>query len=218
MQRPDVKSALARSLGAAALLGAGWVGWGLYVRTTTETVSYDTVVTLDGVEVRRYPETVVATTTAGSPNEAFGRLFRYIEGENRADEEIAMTAPVATRPDAVLTRPESVPVTAPVATESADGETEMAFFLPTEYAVESAPAPTDPEVRVERLPERTLAVLPFSWYATDERVDRLERRLLGALDDHGVPAVGDTFLMRYDPPLTPPFMRRNEVAVEVAPT
>ncbi|RBI61254.1 heme-binding protein [halophilic archaeon] len=218
MQRPDVKSALARSLGAAALLGSAWVGWGLYVRTTTETVSYDTVVTLDGVEVRRYPETVVATTTAGSPNEAFGRLFRYIEGENRADEEIAMTAPVATRPDAVLTRPESVPVTAPVATESADGETEMAFFLPTEYAVESAPAPTDPEVRVERLPERTLAVLPFSWYATDERVDRLERRLLGALDDHGVPAVGDTFLMRYDPPLTPPFMRRNEVAVEVAPT
>ena len=215
MRGSRVKSWLATSLGAGAVLSLLWVGAGAYARVRTEEVPYETVLTLDGVEIRRYPETVVARTSAQNPGTAFGRLFRYIEGENRADETVAMTAPVATQPEALVPRSESIPMTAPVATERTGDETEMAFYLPEEYTVESAPVPDDPAVTVEREPSRTLAVFSFSWYATDERVAQYERRLFERLDDHGLATVGDPFLMRYDAPWTPPFMRRNEVAVGV---
>ena len=39
-------------------------------------------------------------------------------------------------------------------------------------------------------------------------------RVLDALDAHGIATRGGPFLMRYNDPWTPPFMRRNEVAIE----
>jgi hypothetical protein len=67
---------------------------------------------------------------------------------------------------------------------------------------------------VER-PSRTLAVLSFSWWATDGRTARKQRALLDALVDADLTVAGEPFLMQYDPPWTPPFLRTNEVAVEV---
>ena len=62
---------------------------------------------------------------------------------------------------------------------------------------------------------RTLAVVSFSWWPTAGRVERAERRLLATLADHGIEAVAEPFLLGYDAPWTPPFLRTNEVAVEV---
>ncbi len=197
------------ALGALATLGLAWVGWGAYVRRTTERIPYTTALTLDGVEIRRYPDSVVARTTADNEGEAFRRLFQYITGANDSSEKIAMTAPVTTEP-------EQIAMTAPVASETTEKGIEMAFFLPGEYTAEGAPTPTNDEVFVEHVGARTLAVRPFSWYASDGRVEQNRRRLFDALSAHDLTPVGDPFLLRYDDPWTPPFMRTNEVAVELA--
>ncbi|MGD6980978.1 SOUL family heme-binding protein [Citricoccus zhacaiensis] len=60
---------------------------------------YETLRGHDGVEVRRYPEHVLAETTveAGfedAGNRAFRILFGYISGTNQAEQKVAMTAPV----------------------------------------------------------------------------------------------------------------------------
>lgn len=226
-------------LGAGGLLAA-WVGWGRYVDRATERVPYDVVESFDGVELRRYPRAVLVETTADDNGTAFWRLFRYISGENAADETVSMTAPVttsATGTDISMTAPvrtvreavssgdagepaesgEKVPMTAPVRTrpEPADGGVTMAFYLPAEYDPGTAPTPTDPRVRLVVEPPRTLAVREFSWYATDGRVEENLRTLRDALAEHGVEARGRPLLLQYDDPWTPPFMRRNEVAVEV---
>lgn len=215
--------------GAGGLLAA-WVGWGAYVGRTTERVPAETIDTFDGVELRRYPRTVLVETTADDQSTAFGRLFRYISGENAADEELSMTAPVATDAagtDVPMTAPvrtaltggENVPMTAPVRTSAGsngrDGGVTMAFYLPAEYTPGSAPTPTDPRVRLVVEPPRTLAVRRFSWYATDDRVERNLREMRDALDGREVEPHGRPVVFQYDAPLTPPFMRRNEVAVEV---
>ncbi|EFW90809.1 SOUL heme-binding protein [Haladaptatus paucihalophilus DX253] len=207
MARNITKSA-ALALGTAAALGAAWVGWGAYTRRTTDRVPYTTALHVDGVEIRRYPDTVVAKTTADSQGEAFQRLFRYIQGNNRSRDEIEMTAPVSTGR-------EKIAMTAPVASESSDGRMEMAFFLPGEYTAEGAPEPEDEAVTIESIEARTLAVRPFSWYATDARVADNRRRLFDTLSAHNLTPTGDPFLLRYDDPWTPPFMRRNEIAVEL---
>lgn len=190
-------------LGLAALVGL-WIGWGAYVSRTTERVPSDTIGSVDGVELRRYPRTVRAETTAPDARAAFRRLYRYISGENERREEVAMTTPVTVRGT-------TISMTAPVRTSAggddgkgiddshgsddddsgdrSDGshgsnggdrsdDVTMAFYLPQTYTAETAPTPTDPDVRLIVDPPRTVAVRRFSWYATDDPVDRSRRRLL----------------------------------------
>ena len=206
-----------RALTKATLAGgavlAGWVGWGVYSSRQAKSVPYERVRTLNGGEIRRYPETVRAETTAPSQGTAFRRLFGYISGANRGEESIAMTAPVETRGG------ESVAMTAPVRSEAAESDPEavrMAFYLPAEYGPETAPEPTEGDVALVTEPPKTVAVNRFSWYAPEWRVARRTRKLRSALDREGIEPVGDPYLLRYNDPWTPPFMRRNEVAVEVA--
>lgn len=197
---------------AAGAFFAAWTAWGIYSSRSTEAVPYDRVGALDGVELRRYPATVVAETTAPDQITAFRRLFRYISGANERTESIAMTAPVAT--DGSESLPTTGPVRSVIGAEDAD-TSRMAFYLPAEYRLETAPAPTAPSVRLVGEPPRTLAVTRFSWYAPSWRVERRERELRSVLAEAGVETRGEPFLLRYDDPWTPPFLRRNEVAVEV---
>lgn len=181
---------------------------------SAERVPYELLDGFDDVELRRYPRTLAVETTADDERTAFNRLFRYISGSNEGREEVAMTAPVRTDEDGGGF---DVPMTAPVRTDrtGSDEELRMAFYLPAEYDPGDAPIPTDPSVRLVVEPPRTLAVAAFSWYATDRRTERMATRLGDALEKRGIETAGEPFLLRYDPPLTPPFLRTNEVAVLV---
>jgi hypothetical protein len=237
--------------GVGALL-AGWTAWGLYAKRSVETVPAETVSTIDGVELRRYPTSVLVETTAPNQRDAFGRLFRYIAGENaagttipvedvaaetgeraeRSGERIAMTAPVEsvrrrlggrggdeeTTAGGDESAGTAVEMTAPVETASAGDRVRMAFYLPSEYDYETAPVPTNPDVRLVERPARTLAVRRFSGFARDGTVASNTDDLLGTLAAADVDVVGEPFLLRYDDPRTPPWLRRNEVAVEVRRT
>jgi hypothetical protein len=221
-----------------AVGGAGlalWTGWGLYSARSTERVPYDTLAELDGVEIRRYPRTILVETTAESNEAAFRRLFRYISGANESGEEVSMTAPVASDADGEtvsMTAPvrtdrtaddapdtdtdgDELSMTAPVRTNDGDSVT-MAFYLPSEYTPATAPTPTDSRVRLVVQPPQTLAVKTFSWWATDERVADQRSALLDTLTERGLDLRGEPFLLQYNAPYTPPFLRRNEVAVAVA--
>jgi hypothetical protein len=185
-----------------------WVGWGMYVGRTTERVPYEPLEQFDAVELRRYPRTILVETTAADSGTAFRRLFGYITGANDVSETVATTAPVTTGS-------ETLSMTAPVRTDRGAGTVTMAFYLPPEYTAETAPVPTDPDVRLAVEPSRTVAVRRFSWYATGDRVERERRRLFAALDERGIERCGQGGLLQYNDPWTPPFMRRNEVAVPV---
>ncbi|WP_415378510.1 SOUL family heme-binding protein [Halosimplex sp. TS25] len=212
--------------GAVGGIAAAVGGWTLYQRRTTETVPYTVVARLGDVELRRYPELVLAETVAPSENEAFGRLFRYISGENDGGDDLEMTAPVeVTDPGTKLAMTAPVEVARPTPARSttavepgagrAESGVRMAFYLPPEYDLDSAPSPSDDVVDLVSVPERTLAVRRFSWRPTDDRVDRETDRLLETLDEAGVPLDGEPFFMGYDAPWTLPPLRRNEVAVQI---
>lgn len=202
------------AVGATGVALAAWIGWGLYTNGTTETVPYEVRAREGSVEIRRYPETVGVETTADDDETAFGRLFRYIGGENEADDSVAMTAPVGT--EEADGSGESIDMTAPVRTDDADGgRVSMTFTLPSSYTKASAPVPTDPSVRLVVEAPRTVAAVRFSWFATAGRVERLTRTLLAGVAESGLEPVDEPVLLRYDAPRTPPFMRRNEVAVTV---
>ncbi|WP_042665113.1 heme-binding protein [Haloferax sp. ATB1] len=218
-------------------LGAGIVGVGLATAAVwtavdlvnnrgTERVPYKTVERIDGVELRRYPETIRVRTTASNGREAFFRLFNYIDGANEGGTSVSMTTPVETGADTRATGDaddgasvtgESISMTAPVETTREDGAT-MSFFLPATYTPETAPEPTNDDVKLVVDPPRTLAVLRFSWWAPSVRVSLKERTLRKTLAQAGIEPTSEPRLLRYDAPFTPPWLRTNEVVVEVDTT
>ena len=65
----------------------------------TEEAEYTVLLEEENLEVRRYEpqiiaETIVDTEFEDAGSEAFGRLFKYISGNNQSRQEIEMTAPV----------------------------------------------------------------------------------------------------------------------------
>ncbi|MUV59201.1 heme-binding protein [Halogeometricum sp. CBA1124] len=210
---------------------AAWTAWGLYSGRSAEGVPYESLRSVDGVELRRYPRTLLAETTAPNQVAAFRRLFDYISGANESSESVSMTAPVRTEEPAGgaarggervgVTAPvradrgETVSMTAPVRTDEEGDGVRMAFYLPRGDTLETAPMPTNSDVRLVVEGPKTMAVERFSWYATSGRVANAEQSLLDTLEREGIEVRGEPTLWQYDDPYTPPFMRRNEVAVEV---
>lgn len=194
---------------AVAGVLAAWVGWGVYVRRTTERVEYSVLERFDGIELRSYPEQAVITTVAPTQSIAFQRLFRYIGGANVPDADIPMTAPVATTG-------ETVKMTAPIGVGESEEGVRMSFYLPDGYTAASAPTPSDSNVVVASEPAGKLAVKRFLGPPTSGRIQRQRRLLVRAVTDRGLKINGDTFVFRYSDPYTPPFMQETEVAVPVA--
>ncbi|ACB26233.1 SOUL family heme-binding protein [Methylobacterium radiotolerans] len=180
------------------------------VRALYEQPAYTVVARLDrGVEIRSYaPRLAVETDARGQGDgDAFGRLFRYITGANRAGDRIAMTAPVESGGRRLAA---TVPV-------EQDGTGTMRFFLPRAVAAAGAPAPTGPGVRLVELPAELVAALRFSGRLTPEARAAQAGILAAVLAAAGRAPAGAPFVMGYDPPFAIPFLRRNEVAVRLPP-
>ena len=174
------------------------LGGGAVMAADIEEPGFDLVATLGPVEVRRYEPTIQAQTAlenSAATTSGFRRLANYIFGGNEADMEIAMTAPV----QETLNTPRPI----------------MAFTMPAAYSIEDLPRPTAPTVTLREIPGKTVAVIRFSGWATDSRVEHKTAQLLAELERREIQVVGELSLNQYNPPWTLPFLRRNEVMVEI---
>ena len=172
----------------------------------TEHIEYQVVRTIGEVEIRKYPPIVLVTVRTRFDDSAFSILFNYISGNNRASEKIPMTAPVVSTGSGT-----KIDMTAPVISD----ESTFSFVLPQGFDMQTAPRPVDPRIELVPVPSRHIAALRFSGRAYMRDVMEKERELLSTLQEHSVRAKGPPFLMRYNSPFAPGFLRRNEVAVEV---
>jgi hypothetical protein len=185
-------------MAAVAILAALllWTLYGAFVSMSIKEPPYQVIETLENnVEIREYSDQIWAVTLAEDQNQGFGRLFSYITGANEDEKKIEMTAPVVTSDE--------------------EGEMFMAFVMPEGFNREGTPRPLDERVKIELVKGRKMAVIAFSGYATEESRKRHLKILEETLVAHGIETSGDPALMQYNDPWTPPFMRRNEVELEV---
>lgn len=169
------------------------------------------------IEIRRYDEKLAAEATVPlaqdrtNDNTAFRLLFRYISGENEPSGKIAMTTPVETKRNS-----QKIAMTNPVETSTENDETyTMRFFLPEKYTMETAPEPKDERVKLVTIPPETVAVYRTSGVITDQRHRQEVEVLEEFLSNTGWEPAGEPYLLRYDPPFTPPMFRRNETVIPV---
>jgi hypothetical protein len=92
----------------------------------------------------------------------------------------------------------------------------MSFTMPSGSTLASLPIPDDARVRLRPLPERRIAALRFSGRYTPLTVGDKARELSRLVERAGLRPRGVVEFAGYDPPSTLPFLRRNEVWVEVA--
>lgn len=187
-------------VGFLAALGIAIGGWWMLIRGV-ETPAHRVIQAQGAFELRAYPAmTRVETDRTGDRDAAlrdgFGPLARYIFARERAGPAIAMTAPV-------------------VQTPGARGWT-VAFILPAAYAEAAPPAPASAELRVTREPAGQWAAVRFSGRADDADFAVREQALRDWMAAEGLTPTGPAVLAYYDDPLTPGFLRRNEVLIRVA--
>jgi hypothetical protein len=171
-----------------------------------------------GLEIRSYGPSVAAEATVPAATReqaseiAFHLLFTYITGANRGGQTIAMTTPVQQAPTLIDM---TTPVRIDAAATGGQPEVTMRFSLPAKVAGQP-PAPMDPRVRIVTVPPSTVAAIRYSGNPNEVARSAHQQELLRRLVSTGWQPAGTPYALNYDPPFAVPFLKRNEVVVEVS--
>lgn len=163
-----------------------------------ETAPYRVVANDDPFELRAYDGFYTATVDSSSW-EGFGgfsQIFQYISGSNETREKISMTTPVLN--------------------EMTPAHATTEFVMPASYSSQTLPQPADPDIRIRYHEPCLAAVIRFSGSVSQERIEVQRIRLTNWILSKGLRSIGGFRLARYNPPFIPPFLRRNELLIDVS--
>jgi DNA gyrase inhibitor GyrI len=147
--------------------------------------------------IREYDPIVVAETPVKSGdgmNSGFGRLFKFITGENSSKQKISMTTPVLM---------------------SAGTNATMAFVMPADATSASLPKPADGGVVIKTIDGGRFAVFRFSGNRELAGQNRAAEQLFAWAKANGYKPGPQALFAFYDPPWIPGFLRRNEAMVRI---
>ena len=194
-----------------------WITGTLFVIRGIEEPSYMVIEKKDGYEIREYEAYIVAEVEVEGDmrtamNSGFRQLAGYIFGGNTSKSQVAMTVPVMDTTKAS----ESIAMTSPVMERvSSLGKRIVAFTMPSKYTLDNLPKPDNENIRFRIVEKSQKAVLRYTWYATSKRVDKKKKFLNDLLIHDGYTIKGEMTSAQYNPPLSFPILRRNEIIVDI---
>ena len=182
----------------------------------TEEATY-ILVEKDGIfEIRDYAahilaEIIVDGNLEEAGSKAFNSLFRYISGDNRSRDKLAMTAPVSQQPLG-----QKINMTAPVGQQRIDDKWAVSFMMPASYTLETLPEPDNPKVKLRQIPARRIAAVRYSGFWSETAYLQYKLELESWIHKNQLSILGDPVWARYNAPFTPWFLRRNEILIPIA--
>jgi hypothetical protein len=200
----------------AALLIATTLLLFLIMTKTSQAIelpNYRVVLEAGDLELRDYAPSIVAETPMPGDfdqesDQSFRRLAGFIFGDNRS-RSAEPTAPQEAKPS------EKIAMTSPVTTVPSGDGWVMRFMMPSSYTMETLPVPNDDRVVLREDPGGLYAAVRFSGRWTEASFQKNLEELRGWMGERGLEAAAEPVIARYDPPWTPPFMRRNEILIAV---
>lgn len=209
-----IKKLLALCIAGAVIILGIWSIAGYMSNKGVEEPPFMVETQASDYEIRYYSVQLRAEVVMeGNYREALYGGFRvladYIFGNNTTSQSISMTAPVTAEAS------QKIPMTAPVLLAGAENRHVIAFIMPRIYSLESLPKPNNPDITIKKIEERRVAAVRFGGYATEGRVNKKVKALKSALERDGVTMTGEAQVAQYNPPWTPPWMRRNEILIPV---
>lgn len=199
-----------------AIIGTLLIGIAIarFIMRSVETPDYEVVKSQAAIEIRQYNSMLIAEVQiSGKREDALGDGFRlladYIFGNNQSHQDIAMTAPVQQQEST------KIAMTAPVQQQSIGDDWQVSFIMPSKYTMDTIPKPVNKRVTLKQMPAKTFAVITFSGTNSDANINAHEKVLLEYTKTNGLAVIGTPKYAFYNPPWTPPPMRRNEVMIEI---
>ena len=176
-------------------------------------------------ELRAYAPRIVAEVKVdgdldAASSQGFRLIAAYIFGKNQVTEKIAMTAPVGIEPSD-QNKSAKIAMTTPVAIEgaksfeNASNQWTVSFVMPSEYTLATLPKPLNSEVKIREVPAEKRAVIIFSGFNSAEKAQAKTQLLQDWIKAKNLKTTGDPQFARYNPPWSLPFMRRNEIMIQV---
>lgn len=167
------------------------------------------------IEIRDYEPMIVAEATVSGErkaaiNEGFRTIADYIFGNNITSQKVAMTAPVTQQAS------EKIAMTAPVTQQAGDGsQWTVHFVMPSTYSMKTLPKPKDAAVTLKEIPAKRYAVIRFSGSANENRLAQETTTLDDFVAQQRLKKKSSPTYAFFNPPWTLPFLRRNEVMIEI---
>jgi hypothetical protein len=196
--------------GGLALAAASWGP----IVSNVEQPNYAVVESDGKFEIRDYAPMIVAETDVAGTREAairegFRTIADYIFGNNLTSRKIAMTAPVTQQAG------EKIAMTAPVTQQGDDHAWRITFVMPARYTMETLPKPKNTAVILKEVQGRRAAVIRFSGIASHENLQRYTAQLQSFIEVKSLNPISKPVYAFYNPPWTLPFLRRNEILIEI---
>jgi hypothetical protein len=200
-------------IAGVAIIGAA--AWGPIVSSNVEHAKYEVVETQGAIEIRDYAPHMVAEVSVsgerkGAINQGFRLIADYIFGNNTASTKVAMTAPVIQQPS------EKIAMTSPVIQQGSGSEWSVRFVMPASYTLATIPKPNNTAVTLHEIISKRYAAIRFSGIANENTLTEKTDALSIFIAEKQLKAVSTPTFAFYNPPWTLPFLRRNEVMVEIA--
>ena len=170
----------------------------------SEEVSYRLVDKNEIYEIRYYEPVLVAEVEYAGLNGGFGALFAYISGANSQALPAENTAASV-----------KIEMTTPVTRINHAEKNVMQFFLPSRFTLETAPKPTNPNVRIKQQESGYFAAIQYSGRASEENFYKHTKILIELLDANNINYSEPAIQATYNAPFTPSFMRRNEAIYKI---
>lgn len=174
--------------------------WGTIV-SNVEQAKYTVIASEGTIEVRNYTPLIVAqTNVTGDRKQAiqngFRRIADYIFGNNVPAQKVAMTAPVIQQPEG--------------------DHWKIGFVMPKNYSMATLPKPNNSDIDLVEVSAKRFVVVRFSGTASDDSLKTQTDKLKQFIQAKKFRAIAAPVFAFYNPPWTLPFLRRNEVMVEIA--
>ncbi|MDX1974820.1 MAG: heme-binding protein [Rickettsiales bacterium] len=198
-------------IAGVAVIGAA--AWGPIV-SNVEQAKYEVVESQGNIQIRDYAPMIVAEAkVSGERKEAINEGFRiiadYIFGNNAPKQNVAMTAPVIQQPA------EKIAMTAPVIQQGDGNQWKVRFVMPAGYTMDTLPKPNNEAVTLKEIGGKRFAVIRFSGMAGEDSLKEQTNMLNTFITKKNLKVISQPTYAFFNPPWTLPFLRRNEVMVEV---
>jgi SOUL heme-binding protein. len=106
-------------------------------------------------------------------------------------------------------------MTSPVQQQLAGKSWQISFVMPSKYNMDSLPVPNNNRVRLKEILTKKFVVIEFSGTNSNENVTEHENQLMSYIEANQIKIIGSPKYAFYNAPWTLPFLRRNEVMIEI---